>query len=100
MRKFIASLVAAAVLVGASPGWADLVVEDAEVIYNPGASAWTFSTNTAAGSILVADRKMAKILAKLSKGGPNFCLMEYAPDSRIAASNGNFYAVFKISKCL
>lgn len=75
--------------------------ENATLNYSAGAKTWDFTTQTfVSGFISITNKGLGKQLTKLKETGAfHNCLVTYDTDSKMSAGNGDFYAVYKVSKC-
>jgi hypothetical protein len=102
IRALVAiALLAAAAVVTAPPARADVLKERATLSYNPGAKKWDFLTDSfVSGHLNIVAKGIGKQLTKLkATGAIHSCMIQYDDDSKIEASNGNFYSAFKLSAC-
>ncbi len=83
-----------------APARADVVSESATLSYSPSSKKWDFFTVSVSGFISITSKGLGKQLTKLKDTGlVHQCLLTYDTDSKIAATNGDWYAVYKVSKC-
>jgi len=83
-----------------APARADVVSENATLNYSPGSKTWDFQTPFVSGYIDITSKGLGKSLTKLKATGPvHSCVLTYDNDSKMSAGNGNFYPVYKLSKC-
>jgi hypothetical protein len=96
-RPLLSALALAFGLALATAADAEPILLNANLTYAANAG-WSFDAGSVNGRILI-DRPTSRKLAKLDQFTVHLCNIMYEPDSKIEASNGDFYTLLRIGKC-